>query len=66
MEYTSGLTYMIVEHNNERFEYLLNDKSKAFEATCNDILKIHPQDALVYFADAKEVKYNKYPQTKIV
>ena len=65
-DYKSGLTYMMVEQGNNIFKYLLNDLSPAFEENCNDILKIHSKDALVYFADAKEIETNKYPQTKII
>ena len=65
-DYKSGLTYMIVEQGNNIFKYLLNDISPAFEERCNDILKIHSKDALVYFADAKEIETNKYPKKKII
>jgi hypothetical protein len=66
MELKSVLVYMMVEEGNNVFKYLMNETSPAFEDTCHDILKIHSKDALVYFADVKEVESNKYPQTKII
>ena len=38
--------------NKERF--LINDKSKASEKTCNDIIKNYPSDSEVYFDKVKK------------
>jgi len=48
--------------NKKRF--LINDKSKAADKVCNDIIKNYPPDATIYFDSVKkkDLQKNKYPK----
>lgn len=44
-----GIDTLVVEHNGESNEYLINTQSKAAEGRVETILKHYPKDAVIYF-----------------